>query len=498
MSFSINFPLFLIVASLFSSVFSILLKPQWARRLTLALTGCATVLNAVLFVYLNQTQEVILYLMGHFSHPWGNELRLTVIEALVVTVLSGVLFFTVLGGKQGIDEFIPMNNKKHIFYIMCDLIQASMIALAYTNDIFTGYVFVEILTLSSAGILVARDNGRTVAAATRYMIYALVGSGLFLFGIVFLYNITGHLLMPELKETIASLYASGQYKLPLVASLCLMFIGLAIKSGLFPFHFWMADTYGEAIPATSGILSGVVSKLYIFLLMKIIFDVYGTDFFYGIEINKVSFVLGACGIVIGSYSAIRENNIYRMCAYSSAAQIGYIYLGIGLSPTLGFIAAIYQILAHALTKPPVFLATYRISRVSGNAKQFRNLSGAATLDPFSGIAFTFEALSMVGIPLTMGFISKYLFASAVFEYSHVMIIITLLVLAVSTILNTLYFTRTIIRIFSARNDRPITWVIDQPQLAYVISAVVFMVMNIMLGVSASSVTSLIEAGLNLF
>jgi len=496
MSFSINFPLFLIVLSLATAVINSLLKRDAARIVTLCLTMISTICNGILLAYVLNLGEPVTYIMGHFTHPWGNELRITPIESLFTTAFSLILFLTVLGGKWQINDRIDP-SKGQFFYSMVNLIQSALLVLVYTNDIFTGYVFIEICTLSSCGILMIRENGRTILASTRYMIFSLIGSGLFLFGVIFLYNITGDLLVPNLKEDIANLWASGDYHLPLLMSIGLITIGIAIKSGLCPFHLWMADTYGAAVPASSGILSGLISKGYIFFLIKIIFDVFGTDVFYASGVNNVVYALGALGIVIGSIGAMRENNIFRMTAYSSAAQIGYIYMGIGLTPSLGITAALFQILTHALTKPGLFLSVGHLSDSMGHKKRFKNLQGAGYQNPAAGVLFTILGLSMIGLPFTMGFISKYLFATAAFENAHNKMIPTLVVLAISTILNTIYFTRTMIRIYTKGNpvSKPVGILEQKP---FFVAVSIFALLNVLFGVYSDFVLNILGKMLSIF
>ena len=498
MNFCLNFPLFLLVLSLLSSVISSVLPRQAARGLTMSLTAVSAALNIFVTLFTLRTGQSYTYMMGHYPHPFGNELRIGFVEALFSSAFSLVLFLTILGAKKTILQRVK-EDKGQLYYCMCDLVQAALLALVYTNDLFTGYVFIEICTLSSCGILMIRENGKTILASVRYMIFSLIGSGLFLLGVIFLYGITGHLLMPNLRESISALHADGNYRLPLLASMSLIITGLSIKSGLFPFHIWMADTYGTAIPGSSGILSGLISKGYIFLLIKIIFDVFGTDIFYASGIHNVVFALGALGIVVGSIGAIRENNILRMCAFSSAAQIGYIYMGIGLSESLGMEAALFHILAHAFTKPALFLASGYLSDSMGGAKRFRNLTGAGYVNPAAGVFFAFEAFSMIGLPLTMGFISKYLFGIAAFESTHNKLIPTLLVLAVSTVLNTMYFARTILRIYT-KNPAPDAFlkVRMREQKTYIVSAVLFAAVNLFLGIAAKPLIDILADALSVF
>ena len=498
MSFCLNFPLFLLILSLLSSVISSVLKRNAARAVTMGLSALSVAANLVVFFYTMQSGQNFEYMMGHFPHPWGNELRIGMLESLFSAVFSLVLFLTILGGQATLLLRVEQ-EKGSLYYCMCDLIQAALLALVYTNDIFTGYVFIEICTISSCGILMIRQNGKTILASTRYMIFSLIGSGLFFLGVIFLYDITGHLLMPDLLRSIRALHDSVSYRLPLLAAMSLIMTGLAIKSGLFPFHIWMADTYGAAIPASSGILSGLISKGYIFFLIRIIFDVFGTDVFYASGMHNVVYALGALGVIAGSVAAIRENNILRMAAYSSAAQIGYIYMGLGLSPVLGTEAALFHILVHAVTKPALFLSSGYLSDAMGGAKKFRNLTGAGYVNPAAGVFFSFFAFSMIGLPLTMGFISKYLFGIAAFESTHRKMIPTLLVLAVSTVLNTMYFARTILRIYT-KNDRA-----EAPekktlksQRPFILSAASFAVMNLTFGIFGKTFIDLLAAAIRLF
>lgn len=496
MNFVLNFPLFCIVLSLMSSVVCSVLPGKAARRLALTLFAVVAVANACILAYTTQTGEAVTYIMGHFTAPWGNEIRIGILEPLFSMVFSFVLFFCVVGGRRQLAGDLQP-EKANLYYVLTNLIQASLLVLVYTNDLFTGYVFIEICTIASCGILMIRQIGRTTLASVRYMIFSLVGSGMFLFGVIVLYNITGHLLMPSLKETVAALWASGEYHIPLVTAICFITVGLSIKSGLFPFHLWMPDTYAYGTPTSSGILSGLVSKGYIFLLIKIVFRVFGTDVFYASGVQNILFVFGLLGIIVGSIAAIRENNIFRMTACSSAAQIGYIYMGIGISPAYGVAAALFHILTHAVTKPTLLLAAAQLTDMVGKKSRFRDLQGAAHVHRVAGVAFCVGSLSMIGIPLTMGFMSKYMFAVAGF-HADAKLLPTLIVLAVSTILNTFYFGRTLIRLFNKPMIQMRGTVKFHENRSYAVSAAMFVLANVGMGICSQPVMSLIERGMQLF
>lgn len=258
------------------------------------------------------------------------------------------MLLSLLGGVKKLDDHI-LHDKHSLYYVMILLLTAALMAQVYTNDVFTAYVFVEIMTISACSLIDARTKGKTLVAATRYMIMNLLGSGLFLLGIILLYDLTGHLLMSNIKEAVAELHATGEYTVPLTVVVALISIGLSIKSALFPFHTWVPDAYGlhhADLLGPSWILA--VHKGYIFLLIKIMYRVIGLDVIVATGIDNVLFVFGLVGMVMGSVSAIRQNDIRRMIAFSSVAQIGYVYMGIGMGTDAGMLAAMFHIFSHAV------------------------------------------------------------------------------------------------------------------------------------------------------
>lgn len=254
--------------------------------------------------------------------------------------------------------------------------------------------------------------------------------------------------MSNIKDSIAYVYAQGTYSVPLIASIGMVVVGLAIKSALYPFHTWLPDAYGYSTALSAAILSSLVSKGYIFLLIKIFFRVVGFDIIVDSRIVNVLFVFGLCGMIMGSVNAILENDIRRMIAFSSVAQIGYIYMGLGLGTTFGMVASIFHILSHASTKSLLFIAGVGLTDASGGSKKFEDLTGSGYRNPAAGIAFTIGACSMVGIPLFSGFISKVLFAEAAVQNSLAKMLPTLICLAISTVLNAIYFMKTVIRLYT--------------------------------------------------
>ena len=495
MAFVQNFPFFSIILSLFSGSVSSVLKGRAARILNQAVILTVAALSAATFLFTWQTGESFVYMMGHFPAPFGNEIRAGVLESATAFFFCMIMLFSLWGGKRHLDEEIE-GSKLNYYYILTNMMLCSLLALVYTNDLFTAYVFVEINTISACGLIMIRQTGRTIEAAVRYMIMSLLGSGLLLMGLCMLYDLTGHLLMSNIKEAVAVLQASGQYHVPLTVTIGLMTVGLAIKSALFPFHTWVPDAYGYSTASSAAILSSLVSKGYIFLLIKIIYRVIGFDVFLSSRITNVLFVFGLAGMIFGSLSAIKENDIRRMIAFSSVAQIGYIYMGIGMGTQAGMVAAVFHIFSHAATKALLFIAGVGLTDASGQSKHFADLTGAAYRNKIAGLAFAAGSLSMVGIPLFSGFISKLLFAQAAVQNQGKMLP-ALLVLAISTILNAIYFMKTVIRIYTpaetACEKRKFT-----KQKLFAVSGSCLVVLNIVLGTMSQFLVNLIRKGLEMF
>lgn len=495
MNFIQNFPFFSIILSMFSGTISSVLPSKAAKWLNTAVITIVGAMSLVLLVFLMGSGESYTYMMGHYPAPWGNEIRAGVLEAGMALFFCIIMLLSMMGGRKKLLQEVD-ESKQSLYYILVDLLLSSLLALVYTNDLFTAYVFVEINTISACGLIMIRQNGRTIEAAVRYMIMSLLGSGLFLVGICMLYDLTGHLLMSNIQESVARIVENGTYTVPLLVTIAFMSVGLAIKSALFPFHTWLPDAYGYSTVSSAAILSSLVSKGYIFLLIKIFYRVIGIGIIQESKIVNILFVFGLAGMIFGSLSAIKENDIRRMIAFSSVAQIGYIYMGIGLGTEAGMTASIFHILSHAATKSLLFIAAIGLTDVSDGSRKFQNLTGAGYRNKIAGIGFSVGALSMVGLPAFSGFISKLLFAQSA-VYNDGKMLPTLIVLGISTILNAIYFMKTVIRIYTPEETsyEKITF---SKQKEYAFTLLLFIILNIALGMFSQPIIDWIHSGLSMF
>ena len=503
MQFVQNVPFFSIMLSMISGTISSVLPAKWARRLNVAMILIVTAMTGWLLTFL-VTSGIgsYTYMMGHFPAPWGNELRIGTLEAVMALFFCVIMLLSLLGGRKKLDGEVE-HSKHSIYYILCDLLLSSLLALVYTNDLFTAYVFVEINTIAACGLIMIRQNGRCIEAAVRYMIMSLLGSGLLLLGICMLYDLTGHLLMENISAQIAAIMAAGTYRVPMLITIGIITVGLAIKSALFPFHSWVPDAYGYVTVSSGAILSSMVSKGYIFLLFKIFYRVIGFDHIAQSHILNLLFLFGLCGMIFGSVSAIWEKDIRRMIAFSSVAQIGYIYMGLGLGTQAGVIAGIFHMLAHGATKSLLFISAIGLTDVSGGSRSFFEVTGSGYRNKAAGAGFLVGSLSMVGIPMFSGFVSKLLFAEAAVLVPSWKLLPTLIVLAISTILNAIYFLKTVIRIYTPADPEAIRekgyFCLKFPQQKlYCATICLFILVNLILGMASGPILELIEQGLRHF
>lgn len=497
-----NLPFLTIFLPLLCGVASAAIRDgKKAYRLTLISTAAVAVLSAAL-LYFVYTQDVsFTYTMGRFAAPYGNAVKAGPWQALLCTMFAVVMGLSLLGGGHSLfHDILP--EKQGLYFVMANMTLAGLLALVYTNDMFTAYVFIEITTISACAMVMAKDTGPNLIATIRYLFMSLLGSGLFLIGLTLLNSIAGYLLMEPLAKAVAILAELGKFHRPLIVSMGLMTVGLGIKGAMFPFHLWLPDAHGGTTTASSAILSGLVLKGYIALLVTLMLRVFGLELMRRTGLCNVLLVLGLLGMIFGSLAAMREYHVKRMLANSSVAQIGYIFMGLGLGTEAGVAAACFHVLVHAACKPLLFICAGRLSTVSGHHRSLKNLRGSAYRDVAAGVGFTVGAMSMIGIPLLGGFVSKLYLSRAAVDSPAVAAV--LLTIAVSTVLNALYYVPAVLAIWVRppwdevhlilRSVKPEDLKFDR---SFFTAAAALTVLIVLLGIVYHPILNVIRAGIRL-
>ena len=495
-SFAYNIPFISIFIMMISAIITPILpkKKRFPEKFSCCAIGVVGILSAYLLYSLSNSGQSIAFNfpMGHFPAPWGNELRAGPLEAVLSLVFCVSMLLSLTGNSDSTAEDIPQ-NRRHIFCVLVNLLMASLLALTYTNDLFTAYVFIEINTIAACAIVAVKESGSTTRAALRYLIMSLVGSGLVMISICLLYDLTGHLLMQNMHGAIQVLVTTNSYLIPLTVSLALITTGLAIKSALYPFAFWLPDAHGSSTNASSAILSGLVLKGHIFTLIKVFYRVFGLDVIHLLRMDYVIFILGLAAMIMGSVHALRQNNVKRMIAWSSVAQVGYIFLGVGLNTVAGIAAACLHIIIHACVKPMLFTAAGGLSSAAGHKKSLHKLMGTFYINRWAGLGLIAGACSMMGIPGFAGFASKLSLTLASFDNS--VMFWALAALATSSVLNALYYVPAVIVVLT-HNKESSSHIEAQGSKLYKISMFIFLVLNFYLGLFCVPLLRLITRGVN--
>lgn len=480
------------LAMLVSIVCPLVKRTRPCYNLTVLATAMLFIFSVIVAICTGLQGESFTYQLGHFPAPWGNELRAGVLEGIMAACFTGVMLLSLTGGHQDFESDIE-NGKQNLYFLMINLLSASLLAQVYTNDMFTGYVFLEISGIAACAVVMATQTGLAIACTIRYMIFNSLGSGLFLLGVAILYRCTGQLLMEPLHNAVMLLSAQGSMVWPMIVSLGLMTVGLAAKSGQFPFHSWLPGAHSNATTTSSAILSGLVLKGYIIFEIKIIVRVFSLELLRQWHLTDILFLFGVGGMIIASLRARKEEQAKRMIAFSTVAQIGYIYAALGLGTKLGIAAACFQVIAHAFTKTMLFASVGTLIDVSGHEKRLHYLRGSARRAPLAGAAFTLGGLSLCGLPLLAGFGAKYLIANASF-YNRYLTVAMLLALAFSSLLNALYYLPAIINFWMPPlEDYPVV----RSDRSRRFSLIAFMIVNVALGVWFVPIMNLLLHGIEL-
>jgi multicomponent Na+:H+ antiporter subunit D len=357
---------------------------------------------------------VILMPVAGFDRPLGIVWR---VDPLAATLLGlNVAIGIVVGAHAALGQPAASESGRR-FWSLWLLLIAALNALVLSADLFNLFVTVELVTLSAIGLLVLEGKPAALRAAMRYLLLALLGSLAYLLGVALIYGQAGTL---DLYQAGALLDAD---LLP-VTALVLMTVGLLLKSAVFPLHGWLPAAHGNAPGPVSAVLSALVVKASMYLLWRLWFWM-AADWSVGWAPTLLG-ALGACAIVYGSVLALLQARLKMMIAYSTVAQLGYLMLAFPLLGVVGFGAASYHLLSHALAKAAMFLAAANLLRAVGSDR-LEDLRGADRRRPADVMAIGLAGVSILGFPPSGGFVAKWLLLQAAWAQGGWVWIVVILV-----------------------------------------------------------------------
>lgn len=446
------------------------------------------------FMYLITLNRVLnfgdyYYRIGHFNAPFGIEFHVGTVECIMGILFTFIAVMVIWYSIYSIHLDIK-DDKIPLYYLLVNILIASLLGIIFSNDMFNVFVFIEIGNLASCGIVVVKDKKENIKAGMKYLIMSCLGSGLVLMGIAFLYSMTGHLNMTYIHKELVKNYVN--YPRAVLITLGLFTAGLGVKSAMFPLHTWLPDAHSNAPTTSSAILSSLVLKGYVLFLIKVLYRVFGIEIIRNFSILNIILLFGCLGMIFGSIFAILQKNFKRVIAYSTVAQMGYIFFAIGLGTEIGVIMSIFHIIGHAVTKAALFLCAGTIIHSTGH-KNLQDLKGVGKEMPYTLGLFFIASLSMIGIPLLPGFVSKWYLSLGSIEANKTLLIGVILA---SSLLNAVYyFPISINGFFGEENLENKVYKSKSKSFKELLPIIILVIAMIYIGMASQEIINLIKTGL---
>ena len=441
-----HFPVLIVGLALFCG-FTMLLAGYTSRRLpffmSLAMNSVFLIMSLFILDHV-LTVGPIRYWLGGWRPPWGIEYVVDAMNAYLLIIVISIVILGLIYSRGNVRHEIE--ERKHVtFYTLVQLMAAGMYGITVTGDLFNMFIWLEIASLT-AYALIAVAGGRALRPAYNYVIMGSIGAVLYIFGVGWIYSVTGTLNFADMRLLLPLVYDSRAVQM----GFAMIVVGVMIKAYIFPLHLWQPDVYTYAPSTISSMMASVHVKVMFYMLLRMFYSVFTLDFIrHYIGLDLLICWVAAIAILAGSIWAIKQRNLKRMLAYSSVSQMGYILLGLGLSPLSpwGLVGVAAHILNHAIGKGCLFMCAGAISQQEG-LRDIRDFEGLGKKMPHVCAAFTIAALSMIGIPLTAGFASKLFLIVASLDAAQYPFVAVLLL---SGLLNLVYFWRVIDQMYFVKH-----------------------------------------------
>jgi len=363
----------------------------------------------------SQLQQVlqhgtIIYELGGWAAPWGIEYRIDYLNSYLLLIVSAMGAIVLVASQSSIVKELP-RTRHMLFYTSYLLCLTGLLGILSTGDAFNIFVFLEISSLSSYTLIALGNDRRALTASYQYLIMGTIGATFIIIGVGLMYMMTGTLNMYDLAERLPEVHHSRT----VLSAIGFFIVGVCLKLALFPLHLWLPNAYAFAPSMATAFLAATSTKVAVYILIRFIFSVVGAEFVDTVlPLPEIFIVLGIAGVFATSISAIYQLNIKRLFAYSSVAQIGYMIVGIAIGTPLGLTATLLHLFNHALMKAALFLAIGGVVYRVGSA-QLSHFAGLGKQMPWAMGAIVAGGLSLIGVPLTVGFVSKWYLVLALLE-----------------------------------------------------------------------------------
>ncbi|MFT4782414.1 MAG: multicomponent Na+:H+ antiporter subunit D [Paracoccaceae bacterium] len=354
----------------------------------------------------------ISYEIGGWAPPLGIEYRVDAANAFVLLLVAGISTLVLPYARESIKTEIPAHQHT-LFYALFLMCFTGLMGVVITGDAFNVFVFLEISSLATY-VLIAQGSyrdKRALTAAYDYLIMGTIGATFFVIGLGMLFMATGTLNMADLADRIVDQGANRT----VLAGFAFIIVGMGLKVAVYPMHLWLPNAYTYAPTAVTTFLAATATKVAIYVMLRFMFSVFQPTFLF--EINTLEFIILPLAIIamfVASFIAIFQSDLKRMLAYSSIAQIGYMLLGIAFLSETGLTATLVHMFNHGITKAALFMgAGIFVLRMGGSF--YDDIKGAGKTLPWTSAAMVIGGLSLIGVPGTAGFVSKWVLVQAALE-----------------------------------------------------------------------------------
>lgn len=416
-----HLPILQVIVPLMAAPICLMLKrSQLAWLFALIVSGLAFVISVLLLQQV-MTTGVISYELGGWQAPWGIEYRIDELNGFLLLIISAISTIVLFAAPSSIDKEIP-KDKHTYFYVLYLLSLTGMLGIVATGDAFNVFVFLEITSLSAYALIAMGQKKQALWASYQYLVMGTIGATFILIGIGLMYQMTGTLNMEDLSQRLPDVAQTRT----VFTAFAFVIVGVCLKLAMFPLHLWLPNAYAYAPSIVTAFFAATSTKVAIYLLIRFTFSVFGLSFsFTTVPLQTLFMTLGLLGIFVASISAIYQSNIKHLFAYSSIAQIGYMIVGFSISSIAGLTATLLHLFNHALMKSAIFLALAAVAYRVGNV-QLDNLRGLGRQMPLTMAAVVIGGLSLIGVPLTVGFVSKWYLLTALIEQGWWLIAVLIL------------------------------------------------------------------------
>jgi len=354
----------------------------------------------------------ISYAIGSWEPPWGIEYRVDALSAFVLVLVSLTASFVAPYAHRSLAAEVRP-ERHYVVYAMYCLCLAGLLGITITGDAFNLFVFLEIASLAMYVLIALGTRRKALVAAYQYMLMGTVGATFYVIGVGLLYLMTGTLNLADMAERLRTVDEVR----PVLAALAFITVGIGLKLALFPLHQWLPNAYAYAPSMVTAFLAATATKVSVYVLLRFYFGVFDPSALYGpLHTREVFIALSVAAMITASLVALYEQDVKRLFAWSSVAQIGYITLGIGLANQAGLTGSIVHLLNHGVTKGAIFVLLGGLAlRGAGAPVTMAGLAGLGQRMPLTAFGLVIAGLSLVGVPGTAGFISKWYLITGAFE-----------------------------------------------------------------------------------